>query len=85
VNRLKENLRKTRPYCIYIWNREELSEEWKDLIIVPIFKKGNKTGCVDYRGRSLLPTTYKILFNILLSRFTSYTEEMWISTQQVNN
>jgi hypothetical protein len=27
---------------ISIWNKEELPEEWKELIIVPIHKKGDK-------------------------------------------
>jgi len=61
---------------ISIWNKEELPEEWKESIIVPIYKKGNKTDCSNYRGISLLPTTYKILSNILLSRLTQYTEEI---------
>jgi hypothetical protein len=30
---------------ISIWNKEELPEEWKDSIIVPIYKKGDKTDC----------------------------------------
>ena len=28
-----------------IWNKEELHEEWKETIIVPIDTKGNKTDC----------------------------------------
>jgi len=30
---------------ISIWNKEELPEEWKESIIVPIYKKGDKTDC----------------------------------------
>ena len=47
----------------------------KESIIVPTYKKGDKTDCSNYRGISLLPTTYKILSNILLSRLTPHAEE----------
>jgi hypothetical protein len=43
-----------------VWNKEELPEEWKASIIVPICKKDDKTNCSNYRGISLLPTTYKL-------------------------
>ena len=42
---------------ISIWNREELPEEWKGSIKVPIHKKGDKTDCNNCRGISLLPNT----------------------------
>jgi len=61
-------------FIISIWNKKKLSEEWKEPIIVPIYKKGNKTDCSNYRGISLLPTTYKILSNILLSKLTPSAE-----------
>jgi hypothetical protein len=61
---------------LLIWNKEELPEEWKESIIVPVYKKGDKIDCNNYRGISLLPTTYKILSNILLSRLTPYAEEI---------
>ena len=61
---------------ISIWNEERMPEEWKKSIVVPIYKKGDKTDCNNYRGISLLPTTCKILSNILLSRLSSYTEEI---------
>jgi len=51
-----------------IWNKEESPEEWEKLIIVPTYKKSSKTDCSNYRGITLLPTTYKILSHILLSK-----------------
>jgi len=61
---------------ISIWNKEEFSEEWKESIIIPTYKKGGKTDCSNYRGISLLPTTYKILSNFPLSRLTPYAEKI---------
>jgi len=50
--------------------------EWKKSIIVPIYKKGGKTDCSNYRGIPILSTTYKIVCNILLSKLTPYAEEI---------
>ena len=66
---------------IAIWNKEELPGEWKESIIVPIHKKGDKTDCNNYRGISLLPTTYKILSNILLLSLIPYAEEIIVDHQ----
>jgi hypothetical protein len=63
-------------HIISIWNKEELPEGWKESVIVSIYKKGDKTDCSNYRGISLLSTTYKILSDILLSRLTPYAEEI---------
>jgi hypothetical protein len=37
-----------------VWNKEELPDKWKESIIVPVHKKGDKTDCNNYRGISLL-------------------------------
>jgi hypothetical protein len=71
-----------------IGNKEELSGEWKESIVVPIYKKADKTDCSNYRGISLLSTMY-ILSNLMLSRLIPNAEEiigdrMWISMQQVS-
>jgi len=39
-------------FIIPVWNKEELPEEWKESIIVPNYKKGDKTDCSNYRGIS---------------------------------
>jgi hypothetical protein len=31
-----------------IWNKVELPQQWKESIIVPIYKKGDKTDCNNY-------------------------------------
>jgi hypothetical protein len=37
-----------------ICNKEELPQQWKESIIVPIYKKGDKTDCKNYQ----LPTKF---------------------------
>jgi hypothetical protein len=53
-----------------------LLEQCKESVIVPVYKKGDKTDCSNYRGISLLSTTYKILSNTLPSRLTPYAEKI---------
>jgi hypothetical protein len=59
-----------------IWNKEELSDQWKESIIVPVNKKGDKTDCSNYCGISLLSTAYKIVFFILHSILHPYVDEI---------
>jgi hypothetical protein len=59
-----------------IWNKEELPQQWKESFVVPIHKKSDKTDCSNYRGISLLSTSYKILSNILVSRLIPYADEI---------
>jgi hypothetical protein len=56
--------------------RRELPEEWMESVIVSVHKKEDETDCNNYSGISLLPTTYKILSNILLLRLIPYAEEI---------
>jgi hypothetical protein len=58
-----------------IYNKEELPHRWKESI-VPIHTNGDKTDCSNYRGISLLSTSYKIVSNILLSRLIPYADEI---------
>jgi hypothetical protein len=41
-----------------IWNKKELLDQWKESIIVPIHTSDDKTDCSNYRGISMLSTSY---------------------------
>jgi hypothetical protein len=59
-----------------VWNKEEFPDQWKESIIVLVHKNCHKTDYNDYRGISLLSTSYKIMSNILLSRLSLYIDEI---------
>ena len=63
---------------ISIWNKEKFPEEWsgRNRSLYLSIRRAKKTGCSNYRGVSLLPCTYKILSNILLSRLIPYAVEI---------
>jgi hypothetical protein len=65
-----------RKHINCTWNNEELSKKWKESIILLLHKKSDKTDFNNYRGVSLLSTTYKILSNILLSKLTPYARKL---------
>jgi hypothetical protein len=60
----------------FVWNKEELPDQWKESIIVPVHKKGEKTDCNNYDGILLLSTSYKILSNILPLRLGLYLDQI---------
>jgi hypothetical protein len=41
----------------YIWNKEKLTNQWKESITAPLYKKGDKTHYSNYYAISLLPTS----------------------------
>ena len=60
--------RKVHELIVNIWNSEEIPEDWKKSIIVPLFKKGDKSVCDYWRGISLLSAAGKVFTNIILDR-----------------
>jgi hypothetical protein len=55
-----------------VWSKDELPDQWKESITVPIHKTGDKTECRNCHGISLLSTSYKISLTILLPRLGPY-------------
>ena len=69
LNRMYELVRQ-------IWEEERIPEEWKEIIIVPIHKRGDRDRCENYRGIALENTAYKILSNIILGKIKPYIEKV---------
>jgi len=58
--------------CTTILEEERIPEEWKETIIVPIHKGGDRDRCENYKGIPLGNSTYKILSNIILGKIKPY-------------
>ena len=52
-----------------IWTSEKVPEDWSDSLLLPVFKKGDKKVCSNYRGISLIDVAAKIFAILLLKRF----------------
>lgn len=46
-------------YSNFVWNKEELPEQCKESLTLPICKKGDKADCSNNQCTSLLPATAK--------------------------
>jgi hypothetical protein len=59
-----------------IWEEERIPEKWKETIIVPIHKRGDRDRCESYSGIALGNAAYKILLNILLGKIKPFIEKV---------
>ncbi|KAL1447535.1 hypothetical protein WDU94_013872, partial [Cyamophila willieti] len=64
-----------------IWEEKCVPADWRDATVVPIFKKGNKAKCDNYRGISLLSIPGKILSRVLYNRLNPFLEQYLEETQ----
>jgi hypothetical protein len=67
---------KQRLYSLIllIWKKEELPKDWTEGIICPIYKKGDRTECSNYRPITLLYIGYKIFAILLNNRLSEIVQ-----------
>ena len=61
--------------CVSFWNEGENPDEWGLDIMCPIYKKGDKTNCSNYRGICLMPHALKVYERILEGRLRECVEQ----------
>jgi hypothetical protein len=68
-----ENHKHIIPIC----NKEELPEEWKESVIVTIYKKGAKTDCSNYRGLSFCQLCTKFIEHLAVKVNSVFRGDYW--------
>jgi len=56
-----------------------MPQQWTESIIVLTYKMEDKTDCRHCKGITVLPTTYKILSNIILSRLNPLVDKIIVN------
>lgn len=70
----KELIQRLWKVISRVWETEEIPEDWKTAMLCPIYKKGDRKDCNNYRGTVLLNVAYKIFTNLILSRIKETAE-----------
>ncbi len=52
-----------------VWLCEAVPNNWSEAVLLPLFKKGDKRICSNYRGISLIDAAAKVYGIILVKRF----------------
>ena len=77
--------RRLHKLFVNIWHSEETLQDFKDASVVTNFKKGDKSDCGNYRGKSLLRIAGKINFHspfVQYSRQGSARVAVWFQTKK---
>ena len=71
-----KNPRRIYELVRQIWGEEGIPEEWKETLIFPVYKKGDRDRCENCRGIELGNAAYRILANIIVEKIKPYIEKI---------
>ena len=63
------------------WRLKKIPKTWYEAHVIPIFKKGNRNRCSNYRGISLLNAGYKLYMKIVHAHLSTITEALLLENQ----
>ena len=69
---LKDNVKVLHSICQEIWKIQQLPQDWKRSIFIPVPKKGNAKEYSNYRTTVLISHANKVMLKILQARFQQY-------------
>ena len=58
--------------CQQIWKTQQWPQDWKRSVFIPIPKKGNAKGCLNYHTIALISLASKVMLKILQVRLQQY-------------
>jgi hypothetical protein len=59
-----------------IWETEQIPDNWRTGIICPIFKKGDKLNCNNYRGITLFNIVYQVQSSLISEKLKTTAESI---------
>ena len=74
--------RRLLDIVVRIWRGGEVSQQWKDAIIMVLHKKQDRIECGNYRGISLVAHVDKIQLKIIARRLSKYCERVGILPEE---
>ena len=74
--------RRLLDIVVRIWGGGEVPQQWKDAIIMVLYKKKDRIECGSYRGISLVAHAGKILLKIIARRLSEYFERVGILPEE---